>query len=225
MSDLDAYRSTYRNLLPDIEAIWDAVSDHKLGRQIADWTDATLAVVQAADGVYQIGKVALEEAPAIGAATRSLAADGVEAAQAERAAAQVAREQQTAAAVERELAAAKAERVAGEDATRFPARADAWGIPIAASPPSLDNDTKWAINGYTGSDYRDINGALRAGDTGKWAGAVAKIDGAMAPLGEPVTVFRSAPLRSLGEAGIDPASLAGKVITDKGFMSTTLQNQ
>lgn len=107
----------------------------------------------------------------------------------------------------------------------FPIRDDAWGKRMADAQTPLTGDQKWAINGYTGSDFKGINGSLRSGDPGKWTDTVAKLDGAMAPINEPVTVFRSTGMGSVGGANADPASLVGKVITDKGFLSTTLQNQ
>jgi hypothetical protein len=59
---LDAYRSTYQQkLVPDLQNIWDTMSDHQLGRKIADWTDNVLAAAQIAEGGYQLGRAALEE--------------------------------------------------------------------------------------------------------------------------------------------------------------------
>jgi hypothetical protein len=63
---LDAYRSTYQQkLVPDLQNIWDTVSDHQLGRKIADWTDTVLAAAQIAESGYQLGRAALQEAPAL----------------------------------------------------------------------------------------------------------------------------------------------------------------
>jgi RsiW-degrading membrane proteinase PrsW (M82 family) len=107
----------------------------------------------------------------------------------------------------------------------FPIRDKSWGVRMADAQPPINSQSQWAINGYTASDFAGINSALRAGDPGKWANAVTAIDNTMAPISEPVTVFRSTGLRSLGDAATNPSSLVGKVISDEGYTSTTLLNQ
>jgi hypothetical protein len=77
---LDAYGSTYQQkLVPDLQNIWDTMSDHQLGRKIADWTDTVLAAAQIAESGYQLGRAALQEAPAV-KSIGSIAADEANAA-------------------------------------------------------------------------------------------------------------------------------------------------
>jgi len=55
LHNLSSYAKTYQNLMPDIQEILDLASDHELGRKIANATDTTLAVIQAAAGIGGIG--------------------------------------------------------------------------------------------------------------------------------------------------------------------------
>jgi hypothetical protein len=252
MDGIDKYLHTYLQLLPGLKNLFDTIVDrnaalemgHAIDEKIHQAIGAVMAVQGAAGLARGVAKWVMEDAAleageaAAGLATKEAAGglaakEGVAGLEGEAGVVSKGAQKGVLEGAEGAGEAAGKEEVASaagkgspiEGEPGFPARDDAWGRRMTTSQPPLDSETKWAINGYTGSDYRGINDALRAGNPGKWGNTVAKIDGAMAPLSEPVTVYRSAPLRSLGEANADPTSLVGKVISDKGFMSTTLQNQ
>jgi hypothetical protein len=236
MAAIDRFNHRYRAMEPDIVAMDQLPSEFETAAAAAQLADGVLAAVapgalegraaKEVEAVAQTAKIAREaEAAAQAAREAEAAAQAARVAREAEAAAQAAR-------IAKEAEAAKAARAAKKGASAvdpfakdpgYPMRDKRWGERMYDSQPPLDSPSKWAINEYTGTKYTDINGALRGG-SGKFAEEVAAIDRAMAPITEPVTVFRSAPIRALGEGAADPAALVGKSLKDPGFMSTSLSD-
>lgn len=94
---------------------------------------------------------------------------------------------------------------------------------------SLSPEQYAAVKDYTGTQYHDnINGVLRnqesTFDPGNYERTVhihSALCGSSIP--QPITVYRGAPLRSLGKyADLSDDELVGKIIDDQGFMSTSI---
>jgi hypothetical protein len=89
---------------------------------------------------------------------------------------------------------------------------------------SLSADEHFAVRTYTGASYGPINAELRGGKGDK-SPIVKDLDKSLAksPLKEATVVYRG--VKDLKSLGLDEHNLAGAVIKDRAYMSTSLNRK
>jgi len=102
-----------------------------------------------------------------------------------------------------------------------------WSYPRFLKASDYSTTELSALKSYTGSGYNTLNPALRGGNATHRS--IKAIDKAMAknpPLETDIVVTRNTYLDWAGiPYGTDPSSLMGKILTDKGFLSTSVNDR
>jgi hypothetical protein len=99
-----------------------------------------------------------------------------------------------------------------------------------AGPPPQTNGQINALKTYTGTTYTKINGYLRGvggyPETPYLKGLVKQMSSGMRPLKFPMKSFRGSDLKVFGVTNVgDLQKMVGKTVTDKGFMSTSINEK